>query len=338
MRRLTRVFGLGLGLGLSLAPGLAAAQQPASQQPAALPAQPGGDPIPDTAEANDLIKKGRYEDAITACKRALGRDERYVPALIAMAKSYFYLKKYEFTTAIVDLAQKLDPNNAESYNLLGYVALQRNDSISATAAFKKATELKDDYGIAWNSLTAMYVLSKNYDAAVPAGEKAVALLPNLAKAHLNLGAAYRGKMMYPEAEKELRRALELDQNYADAYFDLGIMYLDAPAGKIGTNLDLIPKLNQAIDYLGRYKNLASYHLAKDDPADGYIDEARKGIDREQKRLQRLEKQKERDRAKAAAAAQQPAAPAAEAAQPPAAPQQAPAAPQQPAALSPGGNP
>lgn len=299
MRRAMR--GMGLAALLALAPASGYAEAPAT------PGQPTGDPAPDTAAANDLIKKGRYEDAITSCKSALGRDERYVPALIAMAKAYYHLKKYEFSTAIIDLAQKLDANNAESYNLLGYIALTRNDTISATAAFKKATELKDDYGIAWNSLVAQYVLSKNYEAAVPAGEKAVQLLPTFDKAHLNLGAAYRGKMMYVEAERELKKALELNPNYADAYFNLGIMYLDAPPGKIGgEGMDTIAKLNTAIGYLGKYKNLASYRLAKDDPSDGYVDEARKGIDREQKRLQRLEKQKERDRAKAAS--QPPASP------------------------------
>ena len=291
-----RIFRLvGFAVGLAVVPATVFADAPAT------PGQPTGDPAPDTATANDLIKKGRYEDAITSCKSALGRDERYVPALIAMAKSYYYLKKYEFSAAIIDLAQKLDPNNAESFNLLGYIALSRNDSISATAAFKKATELKSDYGIAWNSLTAQYVLSKNYEAAVPAGEKAVHLLPNFDKAHLNLGAAYRGMMMYAEAERELKKAIDLNPNYADAYFDLGIMYLDAPPGKIGGEaMDTVAKLNTAIAYFGKYKNLASYHLTKDDPSDAYVDEARKDIDREQKRLQRLEKQKERDRAKAAA--------------------------------------
>ena len=270
----------------------------------------GGDPAPDTQQAADQLKRGRYEDAITSCKRALGRDERYVPAILLMAKSYYYLKKYEFAAAMVDLVHKLDPNSAEGYHLLGFVALARSDNTSATAAFKKATELNDDYGIAWNNLAAQYILAKNFEAAVPAAEKATQLLPNFDKAHLNLGAAYRGKGMYSEAERELRKALDLNPNYAEAYYNLGVMYLDAP--KIG-ELDVITKFNTAIGHLARYKNLASYRLTKDDPVDGFIDEARKGIDREQKRLQRLEKQKERERAKAAPAPAEgaPAAPPSE---------------------------
>lgn len=264
-------------------------------------AQQAGDPAPDTQAAVEAIKRGRYEDAITSCRRALERDERYVPALMALAKSYYYLKKYELATAIIELAQKLDPNNAEGYHLMGFIALTRSDSISATAAFKKAVELKPDYGNAWNNLAAQYLLAKNYDAATEAAEKAAQLLPTFDKVQLNLGSAYRGKGQYAEAERAYRKALDLTSAYAEAYFNLGILYLDAPVGKIGGEMDLQTKLNTAIGHLSRYKNLASYKLRDNDPTDGYIEEARKGIEREQKRLQRLEKQKERDRAKAPAA-------------------------------------
>ena len=35
-----------------------------AEEPAVLPGQPGGDPAPDTKEATDLVKRGRFEDAI----------------------------------------------------------------------------------------------------------------------------------------------------------------------------------------------------------------------------------------------------------------------------------
>ncbi|HEX2569965.1 MAG TPA: tetratricopeptide repeat protein [Polyangia bacterium] len=265
-----------------------------AEEPSALPGQPGGDPKPDAEQAAKLVKDGRFEDAIVAARRALQRDERYVPAMLAMAKAYHGLKKYELATAIIDLAQKLQPDNAESYNVLGFIALSRADIAQATANFKKATELQPDYGNAWNTLAALYLQAKNYDPALEAAQNATRLLPKYDKAWLNLGSALRGKNMYVEAEAAYRHALELHADYPDAYFNLGILYLDAPQM---TNFDLIGKLGKAVDFLARYKNLAGTRLAKNDPADGYIEDARKGIDREQKRLQRLQKQKEREAAK-----------------------------------------
>jgi tetratricopeptide (TPR) repeat protein len=264
-------------------------------------AQPsGGDPAPDTRTANDYLKRGRFEDAIRQAKLSLGHDERYVPAMIVMAKAYYYQKKYELASSIIDLAKAIDANNAEAYNLLGFIALTRDpsnpDRISATAAFKKATELNGDYGNAWNNLAAQYLFAKNYDGAVAAAEKAAQLSPNFAKAQLNLGSAYRGKQRYADAERAYKRALELDANYSDAYFNLGILYLDAEQMP---STDAITKFNTAINYLNRYKQVAGYKLTKDDPADSYIAEARKGIDNENRRIQRQQKTQQRNQQKPA---------------------------------------
>ncbi len=287
-----------------LAASLAASSVAAAQQKQVLPEETrGSDPAPDTKLANDFLKRGRYEDAIRQAKLALGRDEKHVPAMMVMAKAYFYQKKFELATSIIDLARSIDGNNAEAYNVLGFIALTRDpanpDRISATAAFKKATELKDDYGNAWNNLAAQYLFAKNYDGAVAAAEKATESSPNFAKAQLNLGSAYRGKQRYAEAEKAYKRALELDSNYADAYFNLGILYLDA---ETMPSTDVITKFNTSINYLNRYKQVAGYRLKPDDPADSYIAEARKGIDNEQRKLQRQQKAKQREQQKAAPAA------------------------------------
>src|SRR3954454_5768046 len=131
-----------------------------------LPAETKGDPKPDTLAAENFLKRQRYEDAIRQAKLALGRDERYVPAMVVLAKAYYYERKYELATSIIDIAKSIDPNNAECYNLLGFIALTRDDRISATAAFKKATDLNSSFGIAWNNLAAQYLQSKNYDGAV----------------------------------------------------------------------------------------------------------------------------------------------------------------------------
>ncbi len=271
----------------------------AAQQKTVLPAETKGDPAPATAQADSFLRAGRYEDAIRQAKLALGRDERHVPAMIILAKAYYNQHKYELATSIVDIAKSVDPNNAECYNLLGFIALNRDpenpDRISATAAFKKATDLNASYAGAWNNLAAQYLYAKNYDGAVGAAEKATQLAASFPKGWLNLGSAYRGKQKYQEADQAYKRALQLDPNYVDAYFDLGILYLDA---KEFPGMDMTAKLNTSINYLNRYKQLAGYRLTKDDPADTYITEARTDIDREQKRIQRQQKQQQRGQPKA----------------------------------------
>jgi len=286
-------------MALALLPSLALARQKKTTQ---LPQEiRGTDPKPDTEQAERLLKSAHYTDAIQQAKLALGRDEKYTPAMVVMAKAYYYQHKFELATAIIDIAKSIDPSCAECYNLLGFISLDRTppDRISATAAFKKATELKSDYGAAWNNLAAQYLYAKNYDGALDASERAVKLMPNFSKAHLNLGSSLRGKMQYTEAEKEYKKALDLEPNYPDALFNLGILYLDA---KEMPGTDVTGKYNAAITWLQRYKQAAGSRITKDDPSDQYMADARKEIDREQKRLDRLKKQQERDKAKGAPAA------------------------------------
>jgi tetratricopeptide (TPR) repeat protein len=302
MRRLL----LGVVLGLALAPSPAWAAQ------TQLPPEQKGDPKPDTDAALGYLKHGRYEDAIRQAKLALGRDERYVPAMLVLAKAYYYERKYELSTSIIDIAKSIDANNAECYNLLGFIALTHDDRISATAAFRKATELNPQYGNAWDNLAAQYLFSKNYDGALQAAEKATELLPSFDKAWLNLGSAYRGKQQYADSLAAYKKALQINSANADAYFNLGILYLDA---KQMPNTDTVVKFNTAINYFDQYKTKSGYRLAKDDPADGYIAEARTGADREKKRLERLQKQQQRGEPKPAPAGAAPAHPAAPAAKP-----------------------
>ena len=268
----------------------------------ALPEEKKGDPAPDTKIASDMLGRGRYEDSIRQAKLALGRDERYVPAMVVMAKAYYHLKKFELAASIIDIAKSIDPNNAECNNLLGFLALENNDRISATAAFKKATESDDKFGPGWLNLCAQYLASKNYDGAVEAGESATKIMPGSARAHLNLGSAYRGKTRYTDAERELKQAAALDGSLADAWFNLGILYLDAKEmPNPGGQPDLIVKLNTAISHFNRYKQLGGYKITKDDPVDTYLNDAKTQIDREQKRLERMKKQQERNKPKDRAA-------------------------------------
>lgn len=248
-----------------------------------------GDPAPETRTAEGYLKRGRYEDAIRQSKLALGRDERYVPAMVVLAKAYYNNKKYELAGQIIDIAKQIDPNNPELYNLLGFMALNRNDRIGATSSFKKATEVDSNYAPGWTNLTAQYLFAKNYEGAVQTAEKAVHLSPS-ARTQMNLGSAYRGAKKYVEADKAFKRALEFDPQNGDVYFNLGILYLDA---KDFPGLELIQRNNLAINYLTRSRQLTASKLGKDDPIDGYLAEAKKAIDNEQRKIERQKKQQER---------------------------------------------
>jgi tetratricopeptide (TPR) repeat protein len=328
--RLSLRIGSGLvALALSLSSGLALAKR--EPPPVVIPTE-------ETKQADELFRAGKYTDAVAAAKLALNKNERYTPAMLVMAKSYYKLHKYEWMKKLWEMMQANGASDAEKsdiYQLLGFLEVDAKNVPGAIALFKQAAEARPENAILWNNLGAEYLTAKNYAEAQPVLEKSVQLQPGFAKAHLNLGDAYRGNKIYDKAHAEYDKALQLFPNYADAVFNLGILYLDAD--KI-PNMDLFAKANTAIQYFQKYKGMMGSSLPPGDPTEQYIAEAQESIKKEEKRLERIKKQQERDAARAAKkaaddakkAAAAAAAGAADGGAPPAAPGAAPAAPAAPA--------
>jgi len=258
-------------------------------------------PIQETAAAQKLYGSGNYDAAVTQAKAALNKNEKFTPAMLVMAKAYYKLGKHEWVRTLWEMMQASgasEAEKAEMYQLLAFMERQKQNGPQAITLLKQATQARPENAIMWNNLGAQYLEAKNYREAAPALDKAVQLQPGFAKAHLNLGNAYRGLKEYERAQAEYQKALQLFPTYADALFNLGILYLDADKMP---NLDTTAKLNGAIGFFQRYKQMmasAGQSLSRD-PVDNYIAEAQEGIRKEQKRIERQKKAEERERQKAA---------------------------------------
>ena len=82
----------------------------------------GTDPKPDTDQALRLLRSAHYPEAIQQAKLALGRDEKYVPAMMVMAKGYYYQHKFELANTVIEIAKSIDKSCAECFNLQGFIA------------------------------------------------------------------------------------------------------------------------------------------------------------------------------------------------------------------------
>ncbi len=307
-----------IGLSVAIASVAAIAAQAHAQAPApaaATPAPPAGDaanaprkrrqpppaviPLAETQAAEQLLHSGNYAGAVAQSKAALNKNERYTPAMLVMAKAYYKLHKYEWTKKLWEMMQAngaSDAEKSEIYQLLAFLEVDQKNIPGAIVLFKKAGETRPDNAVIWNNLGAQYLMAKNYRDAAPVLEKAAQLQPGFAKAHLNLGDAYRGLAEYEKAQAEYQRALQLFPNYADAVFNLGILYLDADKMP---NLDVPARMNTAIQYFQRYKQMMGGTLPAGDPTDNYVAEAQEGIKKEEKRLERIRKNEDRERQRAA---------------------------------------
>jgi tetratricopeptide (TPR) repeat protein len=276
--------------------------------PVAAPPPPR-DPTSETAQAETYLRQGRYEDAIRECRLALGRNERFVPAMVVMARAYYYLGRaaqaqFVLFTRVLDPMKKNElsvesRDLGDIYNILGMIDLKKNLKDTALRYFRDATDKNPQNASAWNNLAAMLVMQKDYQGAVPAAERAAQLAPGLAKVHLNLGSAYRGTRQYEKANVEYRRALSLQADYPEAYFNMGVLYMDA---ENYPGMTAIERLETAIKYLNDYKSRARAKgtLGRDDPVDEYLKRAQSDINDERKSIERKRKKAERDAERAKA--------------------------------------
>ena len=194
--------------------------QPAEVNVTLTPGGPGG---ADTAKAAALKKT--FDEGVTA-SRAGDHDT-------AIAK---------FTEAAT-----LIPSCHDCYYNIGVSQMQKKDEKAAEEAWKKAIELKPDYGEAMNALATLYNNQKRFDEAAAMSAKAGAAGGGggSADAVYNQGIILWNQGKVAEAKAKFEDAVKADPNMADAHYQLGMALLNEgkmpeAVGAFETYLKLAP--------------------------------------------------------------------------------------------------
>ena len=136
------------------------------------------------------------------------------------------------------------------------LAMGRADDAIGTLQQRISNNQRDAQ--AWNLLSRVYLGEEQWDKAVDAGEKAVALAPNSSEYHLWLGRAYGEKAdhishvnfiaairLARRTHAEFQRAVDLQPNSVAAQSDLGEFLLEAP-GIAGGSVDKAQRVQQQL--------------------------------------------------------------------------------------------
>jgi len=248
--------------------------------------------------AEVLARAGRFDDALEAARVALKRDERFVPAMIAMAKASLAQERTELAESVIEQALAVDPDNAELHFLNGQLLVDKPGRLAAALeAFQKAVTERPDYPEARTALGLLYLEGGNYSGALEQLEAAARLAPMLAEAHLNLGDAYRVNRRWAEAKASYERALAMRSELPAAHFNMGLMYMDA--GEEFPEINKLTALQRAEEQFTRYRNLLGPRARRDDPATEYLEDLARLIRREETRMARERARAEREAERAA---------------------------------------
>jgi len=234
--------------------------------------------------ADTLVRAERVDEAEQAARGALKRDERFVPAIVSLAKASQRRGRDELADSMLEQAREIDGNYAEVYFLQAKRFQAKGELAQALVAYRKAVELNPDYAEARMALGIQYMASGNYNDALGQFEATVKLVPGSVEAHLNLGDVYRALTRWADAKREFDKALRMQTALPEAHYDLALLYMTA--GKDFSGLSELDALNRALTEFSTYRTQMGARLGPSDPSAAYIADTQRRIDREKKRIER----------------------------------------------------
>jgi tetratricopeptide (TPR) repeat protein len=203
------------------------------------------DPIGDASAGQDALNKGDLNSAVGLFSRAI--DSRGLPraglesAYVERATAYAGLHKYDLALADLDFAQTISPDDPDARGLRGQIPAtaeldqasaahrgaalyDRGDYDGAIAAFERSLALnpRDEYSPYERGLT--WLGKQDYNRALADFNAVLALQPDTWGALDERGDAYRGKGQYDLAIADYNEAIRLYPSGASIFFDRGQAY------------------------------------------------------------------------------------------------------------------
>jgi tetratricopeptide (TPR) repeat protein len=242
--------------------------------------------------ADTLVRADRVDEAEQVARGALRRDERFVPAIVALAKASQKRGRVELADTMLEQAHDIDGNYAEVYFLQAKRSQAKGELAQAITGYRKAIELNPDYAEARMALGIQMMASGNYNEALQQFEATVKLVPTLTAAHLNLGDAYRAQRRWQDAKREFDAALRMQAELPEAHFNLALMYMSV--GAEFPNLSELDALGRALIEFNTYRQQMGSKLTSSDASTAYMADIQRRIDREKKRIEREKAKAEKD--------------------------------------------
>jgi len=119
---------------------------------------------------------------------------------------------------------KTSPSSHQNHNNLGDLYARRGEYEKAVEEFKKAIELKSNYGDAYHNLANVYHQMGQDDLAEENYKKALEFNPNLWQSYQNLAAIYFTQKNFDLAKEFMEKAIKINPENIDLHINMGILY------------------------------------------------------------------------------------------------------------------
>ena len=124
-----------------------------------------------------LIKAEKAEEAITFLKKIKNKDVQKDKWLTLEGLANFKLNNVEIAIRLINDSISENPNNSDSFVVLGSIYESLNQTDKALTTYLKATELNEKNHIAFNNLAACYAFIGEVDLSILNFKKAINIEP-----------------------------------------------------------------------------------------------------------------------------------------------------------------
>ncbi|MDR0789519.1 MAG: tetratricopeptide repeat protein [Bacteroidales bacterium] len=162
-------------------------------------------------EADILFANGETTLAFSALQDAIKADSKSSEAYLKSAELSLYLRDYEKVNFNVNQVLLIDKLNPKAYFLKGWTLKEQGDTLKAVEAYKKAIELKPDYGDVFEELGLLYA-KKGDGLAVEYLNSAININPKNTTAMYALGLFYQTNENYQKALDIYKQVLDINPN------------------------------------------------------------------------------------------------------------------------------
>jgi len=212
---------------------------------------------------------------------------------------FSYMKNAQTNRAYVEFqkAIKLNPENKETLNYLGYINATFKKYDEAIANYKRAISIDPDYSEAMNNLGVVYLDIEKWDEAISAFTNALEnpLYKTPERSYTSMGYAYYRKGDYQKAENALREALIRNPVYPMTNYTLGLVYVKLSDDKSAAK-EFMTAIAISPEYISAHWELAQIYLRSGSNAKalkhlGIVAEKDSDIERSKMAIDQIEKLK-----------------------------------------------
>jgi predicted CXXCH cytochrome family protein len=169
---------------------------------------------------DSLIDANQLDRAQQLLESAEGKASPSVELLANLGNIYARQGQLRKADETLHQVLSIDPELAQSYNLLGMVPEQEGNYAEAVRLYREAIRLRPDLAEAHNNLARVLVASNQYKEAEFEFKQAISAAPGFAEAHHNFGLFLVATKQAPQSEAELGEAVRLDAGNAIFHSDL----------------------------------------------------------------------------------------------------------------------